>query len=91
LQVWRSSSFTYYGLISVSVGFNAGIKAFIAAVIGGVGSIFGSLIGDLLGLIEGIASGYVSSGYRDAISFSSLFWSSWFAGGLFGQAATQKM
>ncbi len=84
---------TYYGLISVSVGFNAGIKAFIAAVIGGVGSIFGSLIGGiLLGLIEGIASGYVSSGYRDAISFFILILVLMVRPvGLFGQAATQKM
>jgi branched-chain amino acid transport system permease protein len=84
---------TYYGLISFSVGFNAGIKAFIAAVIGGVGSIFGSLIGGiLLGLIEGIASGYVSSGYRDAISFFILILVLMVRpAGLFGQAATQKM
>ena len=84
---------TYYGLVSVSIGFNAGIKAFIAAVIGGVGSIFGSLVGGiLLGLIEGIASGYVSSGYRDAISFFILCLVLMVRPvGLFGRAAAQKM
>ena len=83
----------YYGLISVTVGFNAAIKAFTAAVIGGVGSIFGSLIGGIvLGLIEGITAGYISSDYRDAISFFILSLVLLLRPeGLFGQATTQKM
>ncbi len=64
---------SYYGIVSVSVGFNAGIKAFIAAVIGGIGSIPGAFLGGIfLGVIEGLVSGYISSGYRDAISFAIL-------------------
>jgi len=64
---------SYYGVIAPSFGFNAGIKAFTAAVIGGIGSIPGSLIGGvLLGLIEGLTSAYISSAYRDAISFTIL-------------------
>lgn len=64
---------SYYGVIAPSFGFNAGIKAFTAAVIGGIGSIYGSLIGGiLLGLIEGLTSAYISSAYRDAISFTIL-------------------
>lgn len=84
---------SYYGVISTSVGFNAGIKAFTAAVIGGIGSIPGSLIGGvLLGLIEGLASGYISSGYRDAISFTILIIVLLVRPlGLFGQGAGQKM
>lgn len=61
---------SYYGIITVHVGFLAGIKAFTAAVIGGIGSISGSLVGGvLLGLIEGLAAGYISSSYREAIAF----------------------
>jgi branched-chain amino acid transport system permease protein len=45
-------------------------KAFSAAVIGGFGSIPGAVFGGfILGIIENIAGGFISSGYKDAISF----------------------
>jgi branched-chain amino acid transport system permease protein len=47
-----------------------GLKAFIAAVLGGIGNIRGAAIGGLLiGVAELMTAGYVSSDYRDAITF----------------------
>jgi branched-chain amino acid transport system permease protein len=64
---------SYYGVIAPTFGFNASIKAFTSAIIGGIGSIPGSLIGGImLCLIEGLTSAYISSAYRDAISFTIL-------------------
>jgi len=55
------------------------LKAFAAAVIGGLGNFYGAIFGGLfLGLIENFGSRYVSSAYRDAISYGILiivlFW-----------------
>lgn len=47
-----------------------GLKAFIAAVLGGIGNIRGAAIGGILiGVAELMTAGYVSSDYRDAITF----------------------
>ncbi len=50
-----------------------GIKGFVAAVLGGItyapGVVAGSL---LLGIIEALTTGYISSGWKDAISFTLL-------------------
>jgi branched-chain amino acid transport system permease protein len=47
-----------------------GLKAFIAAVLGGIGNIRGAAIGGLLiGVAELMTAGYLSSDYRDAITF----------------------
>lgn len=52
---------------------NITIKSFIAAVFGGLGSVPGAVIGSVfLGVIETITSGYISSQYRDLISFALL-------------------
>ncbi|SCY90536.1 branched-chain amino acid ABC transporter permease [Alkaliphilus peptidifermentans] len=46
------------------------MKSFIAAVFGGLGSLPGAVIGSvLLGTIETLTAGYISSQYRDLISF----------------------
>lgn len=47
-----------------------GLKAFIAAVLGGIGNIRGAAIGGvLIGVAELMTAGYISSDYRDAITF----------------------
>jgi branched-chain amino acid transport system permease protein len=49
------------------------IKALLAAVIGGMGSYLGALVGGLLiGLVDNLGAFYVSTSYRDVISFGVL-------------------
>lgn len=49
------------------------MKSFIAAVIGGFGSYPGALIGGLLiGILDNLAGFYISSEYRDLVSFGVL-------------------
>ena len=58
---------------SYDVGITLGLKGFAAAVVGGLGRMSGALIGGIvLGVIEALGAGYISSGYRDAITFSIL-------------------
>jgi len=48
-------------------------KSFIAAVFGGLGSVPGAVVGSiLLGIIETFTAGYISSRYRDLVSFAIL-------------------
>ncbi len=55
------------------MGLWMGIKGFTAAVVGGLGVLPGAVLGGLLlGLAEQLSAGYISSLYRDAISFSLL-------------------
>lgn len=61
-----------YGVFS-TLGSQIGTKGFAAAVIGGYGNFVGSIVGGLiLGLLEIFTSGYISSNYRDIISFTVL-------------------
>jgi len=47
------------------------MKAFIAAVVGGLGSLPGAVLGAfLLGITETFAAGYISSSFRDLLSFA---------------------
>ena len=56
--------------LNPGMGFGVGIKGFIAAVLGGWGSLPGAVVGGLgLGLIENWVAGFISSGYKDAITF----------------------
>jgi branched-chain amino acid transport system permease protein len=59
-----------YTQVDFAFGFFIGIKAFTAAVIGGIGNIRGALLGGLvLGVAESVATGFLSSTYRDIITF----------------------
>lgn len=63
----------YYNSIDPLMGMMPGIKAFVAAVLGGIGVIPGAVAGGLiLGVVEAMTSGFLSSTFRDAISFSIL-------------------
>ncbi len=56
---------------SYDVGIMLGIKGFSAAIFGGLGSAPGAVIGGLvIGLVESLGGGYISSGLKDAITFS---------------------
>ncbi|MBK8171102.1 MAG: branched-chain amino acid ABC transporter permease [Sandaracinaceae bacterium] len=56
--------------VSPQMGVMIGLKAFVAAVLGGIGNIPGAVIGGIvIGLAEEFTSGYLSSEYRDAITF----------------------
>ncbi|TKI07150.1 high-affinity branched-chain amino acid ABC transporter permease LivH [Martelella alba] len=63
----------FYGVINPFIGFMAGMKAFTAAVLGGIGSIPGAMLGGLiLGVAESLTSAYLSSEYKDVVSFALL-------------------
>lgn len=58
---------------SVYMGTPLGVKGFAAALLGGLGSSVGAVLGGLvIGVLETFGAGYVSSGYRDAISFLTM-------------------
>lgn len=57
-------------LADPTMGGALGLKAFVVAVIGGFGSLYGAVLaGLLLGVVETLAAGYISSDFRDVISF----------------------
>ena len=63
----------FYGVINPYIGFMAGMKAFTAAVLGGIGSIPGAMIGGLItGIAEALSSAYLSTEYKDVVSFALL-------------------
>lgn len=61
----------YYNAIFPTMGYIAGVKAFAAAVLGGIGSVPGAMLGGgVLGIAEVMGAGYISSEYRDGISYA---------------------
>jgi branched-chain amino acid transport system permease protein len=60
----------YNPKIDPLMGIMPGLKAFVAAVLGGIGNIPGAILGGLImGVAETLTVGYLSSTYRDAITF----------------------
>lgn len=60
----------YYNSLYPTMGYLAGVKAFAAAVLGGIGSVPGAMLGGIiLGVAEAMGAGYLSSLYRDGISY----------------------
>jgi branched-chain amino acid transport system permease protein len=61
----------YYNTLYPTMGYVAGVKAFAAAVLGGIGSVPGAMLGGVvLGVAEAFGAGYLSSLYRDGISYA---------------------
>ncbi|AEC01350.1 branched-chain amino acid ABC transporter permease [Parasphaerochaeta coccoides] len=83
----------YYRSIETSMGTSIGTKIFAAAILGGVGILPGAVVGGLvLGVVETMVSAYISTGYRDAISFTILILVLLIMpNGLFGKKAVNKV
>lgn len=83
----------YYQSIDSTMGYSVGMKTLASAVLGGVGVLPGAMVGGLLmGLFEALGSSYVSSGYRNAISFAILIIVILFKpAGLFGKKQINKV
>ena len=63
----------YYNSLFPTMGYTAGVKAFAAAVLGGIGSVPGAMLGGVvLGVAEALGAGYLSSLYRDGISYLAM-------------------
>jgi branched-chain amino acid transport system permease protein len=59
--------------VAADIGLPLVLKAFIGAVIGGFGSLPGALIGGVvIGISENLSAFYISSDYKDVISFAVL-------------------
>jgi branched-chain amino acid transport system permease protein len=63
--------FAMYYAIWIGMGFLGTMNAWIACIIGGIGSLEGAFTGGiLLGVFQALASGYISSSYRDALTYA---------------------
>ena len=82
-----------YPQINTFMGVMPGLKAFTAAVLGGIGSIPGAVLGALImGQSETMTTAYISSTYRDGISFVLLIAVLlWKPTGILGKARTEKV
>jgi branched-chain amino acid transport system permease protein len=80
-------------MIDPQMGGSVILKAFIAIIIGGFGSIPGAVLGGLLvGVLEILVAVYVSSVYKDAISFGVLmFFLCACPRGIFGEASAERV
>ena len=83
----------YYNAIFPTMGYIAGVKAFAAAVLGGIGSVPGAMLGGgVLGIAEVMGAGYLSSSYRDGISYAVMILVIIFKpSGLIGQVTGEKV
>jgi branched-chain amino acid transport system permease protein len=61
---------SFFGQVFVALGWQATLKGFVAAVLGGLGWVKGALLGGLvLGILESFVSGYLSTRFRDVVTF----------------------
>jgi branched-chain amino acid transport system permease protein len=79
-------------LVDTDMGLNLILKAFIAVIIGGFGSVPGAVVGGLiLGLLEIVVAVFISSVYKDAISFGVLIlFLIAFPQGIFGERIAER-
>ncbi|MGM4903357.1 branched-chain amino acid ABC transporter permease [Tardiphaga sp. 866_E4_N2_1] len=57
-------------VVSTDMGSLANLKSFAVVILGGLGNIPGAIVGGfLLGIAESLAAGYISTGYKDGVSF----------------------
>lgn len=60
----------YYGSVDTTLYTTVSVKTFASAILGGIGSIPGAMLGGvMIGMLETIVAGYISSAYKDMISF----------------------
>ena len=59
--------------VTAALGFSLMLKGFAATIIGGWGSMKGAVIGGvMLGVVESLSAAYISTAYKDVISFGAL-------------------
>lgn len=64
---------SFFGQLSVTLGWQATLKGFVVAVLGGAGRIRGVVAAGLgLGALESFTSAYVTTTYRDVVTFGLL-------------------
>lgn len=64
---------SFFGLVYISLGWQATLTGFVAAILGGVGWFRGALLGGLaLGTVQSFVSGYLSTRFRDVVTFGLL-------------------
>jgi branched-chain amino acid transport system permease protein len=57
-------------VVTTTMGFGLMLKGLAATIVGGWGSLKGAVFGGLIiGIVEALAASYVSSEYKDGISF----------------------
>jgi branched-chain amino acid transport system permease protein len=82
-----------YNVINTSMGFSGTFVAFTACVLGGISNLNGSLLGSLIvGLTQSLAGGYISTTFRDVITYSLLIVILlWRPEGILGKPQMQKV